>query len=315
MTNFCNQPLFQVKADSGDELRFFYEAVLPGLRKHDIRAAVIIRDKGLPTVTGDASTLYISMGRREEFSLLPDLFRHADMVFIVDRLPAEDNTLQSSPFIVADFQGDSSLAMKYLLEIADSLIQEREIWACVLIGGKSSRMGEPKHLLSHKGGQTWLERNIGLVKEKVAGIAISGGGELPADLLHYPRVQDIPGVQGPLTGLISATRWMPDVSWLVCACDLPAVTVEAIDWLLSDRRPGCWAKIPRLNGQQSGEPLLARYEPQCGPLFEAMGRSGSFSLHRIFSNDKVDLVEVPAGLEESWRNVNTPTELQDFEGE
>jgi molybdopterin-guanine dinucleotide biosynthesis protein A len=323
MTDYTYQPCFRVIADEGDEFCFFCKTVLPGLQDKNIRTAVIVR--GGKIVRGSAlddfseadceSTLIISQSDSCKPALISDIFRYADMVFIVGAVSTLETEISSTTFIVKDFLGDSAGAIQYLFDIAQSRLDEKEVWACILIGGKSSRMGKPKHLLPHQNGQSWLERNVELVKEKVTGVAISGGGELPASLQHYPRLQDIPGVQGPLTGLISATRWLPDVSWLVCACDLPAVTPEAIDWLLGDRLPGRWAKVPRLSGQQRGEPLLARYEPQCGPLFEAIGRSGRFSLHRMFANDKIYMEEVPADLEGSWRNVNTPAELQKFRAE
>ncbi|WP_163338028.1 molybdenum cofactor guanylyltransferase [Desulfopila sp. IMCC35008] len=320
MTDLGYLPLFQVKVGNTEELRFFYEAVLPGLEKQNIHSAVVTGKEGeccgrLPVsswLMGVSSTLYIGMRGQDPFTLLPDLFRHVDIIFCLDEESAVDSTFHSFPFPVADFLDNEQGAIKYLVDIASSGIQQREIWACILIGGKSSRMGQPKHLLPHHDGRSWLERNIALIQDKVAGVAISGKGDLPPCLQHHLRLQDVPGVQGPLTGLISATRWMPNVSWLVFACDLPMVSAEAIDWLIGDRRPGCWAKIPTLRGQQRGEPLLARYEPQCGPLFETMARSGNFSLHRIFSNNKVDLAEVPAPLEQSWRNVNTPSELEEL---
>jgi molybdopterin-guanine dinucleotide biosynthesis protein A len=35
----------------------------------------------------------------------------------------------------------------------------------------------------------------------------------------------------------------------------------------------------------------------------------------MFANDKIYMEEVPADLEGSWRNVNTPAELQKFRAE
>ena len=110
------------------------------------------------------------------------------------------------------------------------------VWGCVLIGGNSSRMGMPKHLIEHNG-STWLEIAVGKLREKVDNVVISGKGAVPASLAAVPVVQDVPELKGPLAGVLAIVRWKPDVSWLVTACDLPDLELEALDWLLSMRRP------------------------------------------------------------------------------
>ncbi|HBT96513.1 MAG TPA: hypothetical protein DEB25_02130, partial [Desulfobulbaceae bacterium] len=48
------------------------------------------------------------------------------------------------------------------------------LWGCLLIGGKSSRMGRPKHLLPLADGSLWLERAAALLRPRVVGLALVG---------------------------------------------------------------------------------------------------------------------------------------------
>ena len=65
------------------------------------------------------------------------------------------------------FGGDKEHALEpfcdSLLRKIDLIKQKVAVWACILIGGKSSRMGHPKHLLPGIDGskESWLERTVG----------------------------------------------------------------------------------------------------------------------------------------------------------
>jgi molybdopterin-guanine dinucleotide biosynthesis protein MobB len=200
----------------------------------------------------------------------------------------------------------------HILALIQDLVAEKwqqtPVWGCVLIGGQSSRMGHPKHLLQ-QGGRTWLERAVDKLQPKVEQVVLSGSGLLPESLKHLHRVPDAPGLAGPLAGILALMRWQPAVSWLVTACDLPDVQPESLDWLLAQRQVGMRALLPRLGQTQHVEPLLAWYDFRCRPLLENLAASGSLRLSRLTEAPGVCLREVPAHLHSSWRNVNSPEEL------
>jgi len=83
--------------------------------------------------------------------------------------------------------------------------RQTPIWGCVLIGGRSSRMGQPKHLLLQEG-TTWLERAVSKLTAKVEQVVISGSGSIPASLTDLSRVPDAPGLAGPLAGILAVMR-------------------------------------------------------------------------------------------------------------
>lgn len=182
------------------------------------------------------------------------------------------------------------------------------LYACVLIGGRSTRMGSPKHLL-RKDGRTWLERTVSLLRPKAQTVAVIGEGAVPEPLGDLVRLADAPDARGPMAGLLAALRWAPHASWLVAACDLPALSAEALDWLLATRAPGRWATLPRLEGCSRVEPLLAHYDFRAGALLEELAAGGDFALQDLSRFRAVYAPSPPAGLAAAWRNVNSPTDL------
>ncbi len=186
--------------------------------------------------------------------------------------------------------------------------RQRPVYGCVLIGGRSSRMGRPKHLLEQHG-RTWLERTLACVAPLVEEVVIAGRGEVPAHLAHYPRLPDIPAVRGPMAGMVAAMRWAPHCSWLVCACDMPQLSAEALQWLLAQRQAGVWATLPDLRGEGYVEPLLAHYDPRAGALLEGLLARHCYSPSALATHPKIRRATPPAHLLKAWRNVNSEAEL------
>ena len=187
------------------------------------------------------------------------------------------------------------------------------VYAGVLIGGASTRMGSPKHLLK-AAGQSWLERTVGQLAGAAAETVLLGRGEVPASLAGLHRLPDAPDASGPMAGVLSAMRWARLASWLIVACDMPHITREAVDWLLSLRRPGVWAVIPRLGEGRPLEPLLAYYDFRVRPLLERLAAAGCFKAAEIARSSKVVTPVPPPELAGAWANVNRPEDLADFGG-
>jgi molybdopterin-guanine dinucleotide biosynthesis protein A len=187
------------------------------------------------------------------------------------------------------------------------------VWGCILIGGKSSRMGRPKHLLQDKEGKTWLENSLTTLRPLLDGLVVSGGGDLPSTVSGIQRIPDIPGVAGPLTGILAVGRWQPLVSWLLVACDMPYISLDAVTWLLAGRRPGCWGRVPKMAGNDRLEPLLAWYDFRAMHLFEDQAYRGNLRIGEAAANMRMERPIIPETLCNAWKNINTPRELHDVE--
>jgi len=214
-----------------------------------------------------------------------------------------------SPAPLAAGEGDGAEWVAPLLQILAARARRTPVWACVLIGGKSSRMGRPKHLIEDDWGATWLERTVGILRPLVDGLVVSGAGLLPPGLADIPRLLDLPGVAGPMAGVVAAMRWQPLVSWVVVACDMPRVSGEAVRWLLDERPPGCWGRVPRNAESGRLEPLFAWYDFRAGQLFEEQLHAGNWRLGEAAAHPRLANPVISGELVAAWANVNTPEQL------
>jgi molybdopterin-guanine dinucleotide biosynthesis protein MobB len=177
------------------------------------------------------------------------------------------------------------------------------VYAGILIGGKSSRMGTPRHLL-RADGKTWVERIVETVQPHVDGIAILGAGDIPESLHSLPVLCDVPNAKGPLAGMLAAARWMPLSSWVFMPCDLPLLAGAALRWLLDQRGPGVWAVLPQLTDAPAPEPLLAYYDFRMASAVERVRRPRD-----LMDSPGVATPTVPGDLAPAWRNVNSPADV------
>ena len=249
---------------------------------------------------------------------LHGLVRTYDLVLLLGECALDvtllqaDETTRDDGQPVAIFAESSDAVGNMAVFIEDWLRHQwlkTPVWGCLLIGGQSSRMGQPKHLLPHADGSSWLEHNVHLLQNHTENVVLAGGGVVPESLEHLLRVPDIPDIAGPLTGILSVMRWYPKVSWLVVACDLPRIEHEALDWLLAQRRPGCWGTVPRQ--QKSGylEPLLAHYDFRSRGLLEEAYLTRCLRIGKIAHHRRIATPSIPERLEGCWLNVNTPDDL------
>ena len=212
------------------------------------------------------------------------------------------------PLVVLSRDADRPAAVKPLIEkfLTDRLAAE-PLMGCVLIGGKSVRMGRPKHLIETNG-QTWLARTIEYFEQTTSTVVISGAGDVPEELSGCARLPDAADAAGPMSGLLSMMRWAPRASWLVAACDMPGLTGEALAWLASTRTPGKWATMPKVDAK-GVEPLLAYYNFRFRNLLETQAASDNYRLNDLAGNTKVATPPVPPELTAAWRNANSPQDL------
>ena len=194
----------------------------------------------------------------------------------------------------------------------DQTWQRRPRLGGVLIGGRSSRMGgDPKQLLEI-GGRSLLEIAVRALEPHVEQVVLLGAGAVPGPFRHLDRLPDAGGVEGPLAGLLSAFRWSPDATWCISACDMPLASADAMAWVLSERKPGRWAILPR-RSPVAVESLFAVYEPQARRLLETVAAGASHSIQQIQTEETVAGPQPPDHLLPAWTSVNTREEFRRFE--
>jgi molybdenum cofactor guanylyltransferase len=182
--------------------------------------------------------------------------------------------------------------------------------AVVLAGGKSSRMGRDKALLEI-GGQTLLERQIGLAREMGAEkIFISGRAGRDYSAFGCRALRDKFAGAGPLAGIERALVACVSPLVLVLAVDLPKMNAKVLRELFAHCAEDLGA-IPRVNGNI--EPLAAFYpraaRSLAGALLRAKENAAAGFAQQCVQAGLADFVNLPASRRKYFANWNSPADL------
>ncbi len=182
-------------------------------------------------------------------------------------------------------------------------------------GGRSTRLGRDKTRLCLYGdaGPTLLERTLDLLSACTDEVVIS----CRADALLRPPGRDcrlVPDAvpdAGPLGAICSCLRVLGG-PLLVLACDLPFMQEAVLRRLLRARKhrpPDRCMTVFRERETGRIEPLVAVYEPECLPLFEAALWSGERRLRRAVPGERRLHLDYGPEEAEFFFNINTPEDL------
>jgi molybdopterin-guanine dinucleotide biosynthesis protein A len=125
--------------------------------------------------------------------------------------------------------------------------------AFLLAGGRSTRMGRDKALLT-RAGRTFLEVIADAVRPLASRIVVVGR---EADACGLPAVPDARPGCGPLAGIETALSTASTRSALVLACDLPFVSTALLELLVARARECADAVVV-------AEDAGGRMAPLCG---------------------------------------------------
>lgn len=173
-------------------------------------------------------------------------------------------------------------------------MNESRTVAGIFVGGKSSRMGRPKGLLTGPDGRPLIER-ARLVLE-AAGLRVLLVGRRPEyAAVDLPQLKDAAPNAGPLAGLVALLEEGAGGRVVALACDMPFVGAPDIEALLA--HSGVIA-APRREGRW--EPLCAAYDSaHVLPVARRRLESGARSLQGLL--EEVGATEVslePAHLDD-----------------
>jgi molybdopterin-guanine dinucleotide biosynthesis protein A len=135
------------------------------------------------------------------------------------------------------------------------------ITGVVLAGGKSSRMGQNKALMT-LGGRRLIDRVVDVLRQVFSNLLlVTNSPEVYADL-GLSMAQDVFPDKGSLGGLYSAIYHAPTPYSFVVACDMPYLQSTVLDYLLTQIAEYD-VVIPDIRGEL--QPLHAVYNKTCLP--------------------------------------------------
>jgi molybdenum cofactor guanylyltransferase len=181
--------------------------------------------------------------------------------------------------------------------------------AVVLTGGKSSRMGRPKALLTFDG-EPLIVHIVRHLKRVFAETVVVAAPEQELPLLPVALVRDQVAYQGPVSGIYRGLKAATKEVCFVTSCDAPFLDLALISHLLSEISD-CDVVVPFW--QERFQPLHAVYRRSVAPLLHEQLERGE--LRPIFLYDKVRTRKVhedeirtfdPEGM--SFLNMNSPAD-------
>lgn len=186
----------------------------------------------------------------------------------------------------------------------NNLIQEKiaPIKGLILVGGKSTRMGQDKSELNYFGkpqkefAKELLERNNLETYYSVQNSS-NNNEEISDKFINL----------GPFGGICSAFQKDPNSAWLVLATDVPFVNDEVIELLIKHRNPSKSATAIKGKSKEFVEPLITIYEPKAYPILLQYLAQGYSCPRKMLINSDVEIVEID---DELIRNINTPEEFE-----
>jgi molybdenum cofactor guanylyltransferase len=187
-----------------------------------------------------------------------------------------------------------------------------DLTAFVLAGGKSTRMGSDKALLSWADG-TLLSHAVKLLAAVTPNLRIVG------DANKFARfgtvIEDTYRDRGPLGGIHAALSSSKTDLNLMLAVDLPLIESRFLQFLISQAEgTDAVATVPRADGGL--QPLCAVYRREFAKAAEPALQAGRNKIDALFREVKTRIVEsdewTRAGFSPAmFRNLNTPEEWKE----
>lgn len=146
-----------------------------------------------------------------------------------------------------------------------------ELYALILAGGHSRRMGQDKaHLIFNH--RTQLVREIELAMEVCPSVFLSLRADqalpIEAEEAGMEAIRDRHGEIGPLGAILSAMETYPQKAWFVIAIDLPLLDLHTLEMLVAGRDPATIATAYRNPATGDPHPMCTIYEPSARPVIE-----------------------------------------------
>ena len=191
----------------------------------------------------------------------------------------------------------------------NNLIQEKiaPVKGLILVGGKSTRMGQDKSKVYYFG-----KPQKEVAKELLESNHLETFYSVQNSSEYEDEIHDKFLNLGPFGGICSAFQKDPNAAWFVFATDIPFITDSIIKLVLKHRKPNKVATAIKGKGKEFPEPLITIYEPKAYPILLQYLAQGYSCPRKMLINSDVEIVEVD---DDFIRNVNTPGDFENAKNE
>jgi len=186
---------------------------------------------------------------------------------------------------------------------------DNKVTGIILAGGKSTRMGMDKGFCALNG-KPMVQYAIDVLKQVCDYIIISSNNE-DYELFEFPVIPDLIRDIGPMGGIYSGLKQSNTQDNFFISCDMPMVTVELVQHILS-LKEGYDAVIPTWNNYQ--EPMCAYYNKNILEKLSTLIQKGDYKLQNIIPKVNHRTVEITNKLDfyndQLFANVNCGVDLK-----
>ncbi len=186
-----------------------------------------------------------------------------------------------------------------------------EISVAILAGGQNSRFeGNLKALMPWRGAPL-INHYISLFSNYTSQLMVVTNTPQLFELPTVPMIPDLIPGYGPLSGIHSALSHAKNPKVLVTACDMPFLSAEMTNQLLTAATPESKVTVPRhCDGH---EPLFSVWPTEIKESLEVWLRAGKSPKILRFLEENDLIHEAPFdGLEPLFANINTVAEYRDL---
>jgi molybdopterin-guanine dinucleotide biosynthesis protein A len=188
----------------------------------------------------------------------------------------------------------------------------KDITGIILSGGKSSRYGKNKALVSLDGTPI-IERVIQVLSSIFQKTVLITNDPEDYAYLKLPMYQDIIKGIGPLGGIYTGLESISDPAGFVVACDMPFLNPDLIRYIVS-RRSRWDAVVPRMGWKI--ESLHALYHCDCLPAIRENIKAGIYQAIKFHINVRTLYIQEQEIRQydpqlRSFYNINRPQELRE----
>lgn len=183
-----------------------------------------------------------------------------------------------------------------------------QISAYILAGGKSSRMGTDKGLISFKG-KAMVEHVIKALQPVIKNIIIIANNK-EYKKFGLPVIEDDVKEKGPAGGIYTALKHSNTQLNFIVSCDTPFVTSHAVKAMIENYNQE-EIMIPIRNNHL--EPLFGIYSKLCLPKWKQLLDGGMIKLQELITQFDYKLVDVNKHIhfgENIFININTRSDFE-----
>ncbi|RLT92640.1 molybdenum cofactor guanylyltransferase MobA [Ketobacter sp.] len=184
----------------------------------------------------------------------------------------------------------------------------KDVTGVILAGGEGRRMGGEDKGWVPLQGLPLIQRAIERLQPQVEHIVISANRNLAAyEALGYPIYHDNTPYLGPLGGIAACLKHIETEYALVVPTDAPLIPLNLVETLCRHRP----AKLILCEDQRRLQPLFGLYHRSLATSIDDFLQAGDRKL--TLWCERQHPTRVTIGDNEAFTNLNTPSELSEFE--